>query len=527
MPSHRSFAGCAPVRCGLGLFFLAVCVTGALPGQCPDGTPPPCAAAPRALATAHLPDVNSVAVLPFENTRRDTAYDYLSDGLASSIATSLAQVPRLAVRSPSFVRRVSQSGVRDEALLGRRLDVRYIVEGEFQRGGDRVRVAVRLVALPSGTERWGDAYLRPSADLLGVQEDIAREVATRIAGALLPPETRALAARPTHNPAAYDLVLRGNFYLAQRSPAAVRRAIDEYDAAARLDSAYVDPLARVAYADGLIVFYGWDFGLPADSVLARGVAAADRALRLDSASSDAWMARGLLLTRREPKTYEGVLPALTRAVALDPRNTEAWHQLGTTLQYLGKSAASDSALRRAVALEPDRFITLSNLATSAEMDGRFAEARYWNDSALAVNPTFVSALAARVRLAIARHDTAAARAAAAALDRDRPAPEVPIAMSALAVYDSWRGDTASARARAERAVQAFGDATHVLWLGAPTAMTLASAGELDRAMDLLERLQPHGIDMHLFLRLPAFDALRTTPRFVRLVAETAPPPEPR
>ena len=458
------------MRVAIPLFLLAVCAIGNVVGQCPDGTPPPCGAAPRVLAAARVPDSNSVAVLPFENITRDTSYAYLTDGLASSIATSLGQVPRLQVRSPGFVRRVSQSGLRDQRALGRALDVRYIVEGEFQRGGDRIRVAVRLVALPSGTERWGDAYLRPNADLLGVQEEIAREVATRIAGALLPPETRALAARPTHNPAAYDLVLRGNFYLAQRSQAAVRRAIDEYDAAARLDSAYVDPLARVAYADGLIVFYGWDFGLPADSVLARGVAAADRALRLDSASSDAWMARGLLLTRREPQTYQGVIPALTRAVALDPRNTEAWHQLGTTLQYLGRSAASDSALRRAVALEPDRFITLSNLATSAEIDGRPAEAKFWNDSALAVNPTFVSALAARLRLAIARYDTAAAGAAAAALDRDRPAPEVPIAMSALAVYDSWRGDTASARAHAQRAVEAFGGATHVLWLGAPTAM---------------------------------------------------------
>jgi TolB-like protein/Tfp pilus assembly protein PilF len=494
-----------------------------LRAQCPDGTPPPCAAAPRALAAVRTPDSNSVAVLPFENVRRDTAYDYLSDGLASSIATSLAQVPRLSVRSPSFVRRVSQSGVHDQALLGRRLDVRYIVEGEYQRGGDRIRVAVRLVALPTGTARWGEAYLRPSADLLGVQEDIAREVATRIAGALLPHETRALAARPTRNPAAYDLVLRGNFYLAQRSAAGVRRAIQEYQAAARLDSAYVDPLARVAYADGLIVFYGWDFGLPADSVLALGVAAADRALRLDSTSSDAWMARGLLLTRREPLTYEGVLPALTRAVALDPRNTEAWHQLGTTLQYLGKTAASDSALRRAVALEPDRFITLSNLSSSAEIDGRPAEAKVWNDSVMAVNPTWTPGLAARLRLAVARHDTATARATAALLDGDRPAPEIPIAMASLAAYDAWRGDTASARARAERAVRAFGDATRVLWLGAPTAMTLASAGELDRAMDLLERLRPHGIDMHLFLRLPAFDRLRTTPRFMRLFAETQPP----
>ena len=512
----------------LGVFFLlAVCATGPLRSQCPDGTPPPCAASPRVLAVARPPDGNSVAVLPFENVRRDTADAYLGDGLASSIATSLAQVPRLSVRSPGFVRRVSQTALHDERLLARELDVHYLVEGEYQRGGDRIRVAVRLVAVPSGTERWGDAYLRPSADLLGVQEEIAREVATRIAGALLPAETRALAARPTHSAAAYDLLLRGNFYLAQRSPAGVRRAIEEYQAAARLDSGYADPLARVAYAYGLWLAYDWDFGIPRDSMLALGVADAERAVQLDSLSSDAWLARGLLLTYLNPTTYEGVEPALARAVRLDPRNVEAWHSLGTQQQYLGKPGASDSSLLRAVALEPDRVVSLTNLATSAELAGRIAEARRWCDSALALSPSWIYALAARMRIAIAQRDTAAARATAQALDAITAPDAVPAGMASLAQYQAWRGDSAAARADAERAARAFSGNPRELWLGIPTAMGLASAGESDRALDLLERLQPHGITMHLLLRTSGFDPLRANPRFARLFAETAPPGERR
>ena len=494
-------------------------------GQCPDGSPPPCAAAPRVLAVAHAADENSVAVLPFENVRRDTADAYLGDGLASSIATSLAQVPRLSVRSPGFVRRVSQTAMHDERALARQLDVRYLVEGEFQRGGDRIRVAVRLVAVPSGTERWGDDYLRPNADLLGVQEDIAREVATRIAGALLPPEKQAIAARPTRNPAAFDLMLRGNFYLSRRTPADVRRAIEEYDAAARLDSGYADPLARVAYAYGLVLSYDWDFGLSRDSVLALGVADAERAVRLDSLSSDAWMARGLMRTYLNPLTFEGVLPSLERAVRLDPRNVEAWHQYGTQQAFMGDWVDADTSLRHAVALEPDRVVTLSNIATGFEMRGRLDEARRWCDSALAVSPGWVYALVDRMRVVIAQRDTAAARKTAEALERRATGDGVAAAMSAQAQYHAWLGDTAAARTEAQQAVAAWGGAPERTWLGVPAAAALVQAGEADRALDLLERLQPRGIELHLLMYASAFDAVRTNPRFVRLFAETAPPAE--
>ena len=514
--------GAAPLR-GLVLSLLACGVTRPLSGQCPDGSPPPCAAAPRVLAGARAPDANSVAVLPFENVRRDTADTYLGDGLASSIATSLAQVPRLSVRSPSFVRRVSQSGLQDEAALGRRLDVRYIVEGEYQRGGDRIRVAVRLVALPSGTERWGDDYLRPSADLLGVQEDIAREVATRIAGALLPPEAQALAARPTRSPAAYDLMLRGNFYLARRTPGDVRRAIEEYEAASSLDSGYADPLARLSYAYSLVLSYDWDVGLSRDSVLALGVADAERAVRLDSVSSDAWMARGLVRTYVNPLTFEGVLPSLERAVRLDPRNVEAWHQYGTQQVYLGDQAGSDTSLRHAVALEPDRVVSLSNIASGLELRGRYDEARRWCDSALALVPGWPYSLAARMRIVIAQRDTAAARATEAMLERSASADGTPAALASEAQYHAWLGDTAAARAAAERAVAAWGGVPERIWLGVSTAAALVQAGETDRALDLLERLRPRGIVLHLLMRTSTFDPVRATPRFVRLFAETAPP----
>lgn len=264
----------------------------------------------------------------FDNISRDTAYAYLSDGLASEIATTLARVPRLEVRSPGAVRSAQRGVEPDPRIVGRRLNVRYIVEGDFQRGGDRIRISVRLVALPSGTQRWSEGYTRPATDLLAVQEEIASAVATAIAGQLLPQEQTVLAQRPTANPLAYDHFLRANFQLAQRSPGGAVRAIEEYRAAIGLDPSFAQAEARIAFAYAVYASWGWDYpGVPFDSLLASGFRAADRALILDSTLADGWMGRGVLNYLRSPRTLDGAAAALERAPRLDPRNAEAWHNM--------------------------------------------------------------------------------------------------------------------------------------------------------------------------------------------------------
>ena len=110
-------------------------------------------------------------------------------------------------------------------------------------------------------------------DLLAIEEDIAREVATAIGGRLLPAEQATLALRPTGHPEAYDHFMRGNYYLERRTPDAGRRAIEEYDAAVRLDPVFVKALARVAHVHAIFLIRGWQYpGLGPESLLARGLA---------------------------------------------------------------------------------------------------------------------------------------------------------------------------------------------------------------------------------------------------------------
>jgi TolB-like protein/Tfp pilus assembly protein PilF len=505
----------------LVLVFVAAPALRPLAAQCPDGTPPPCAA--RAV-TARAPGANSVAVLLFENLTHDSTAAYLSDGLASEISTSLARVPRLEVRSPGAVRAAQRGGEADPQAIGRRLSVRYVVEGDFQRGGDRIRVSVRLVTVQNGTQRWTTAFTRPMADLLAVQEEVASAVATAIAGELLPQERTAITTRVTRNAEAYDRLLRGNFYLAQRSPAGVRRAIDEYTAAAHLDSTLAPAYARIGLGYALYVDWGWQgLGIGRDSAVACGFRAAERALATDSSSSDAWVALAYLRSFRDPRAYAGVIPALERATRLDPRNAEAWHQYASFVSALGRYQEAQALEQRSIEVEPQRAISYLQMGQLGELMRNDAEAERWYDSALAAAPEFYAAWTSRSLVRLRRGDVAGARADAEAAVRTSPTGDEHYGLSAMAAVAAREGDTTMARGFADRALAMLSGRRMDVFPATNVAIALLVAGETSRALDVLERAEPRGLLLWVSIVPPVFDPLRSEPRYQRLIAEIQPP----
>ena len=475
-------------------------------------------------ATAAL---RTVAVLYFDYLSRDTADAYLADGLTEEITSRLGDVGRLQVKSRSAVRRFRGATLTDLAAIGRALGVGYLVEGSVQPAGDRVRASIRLIDAKTGFQVWGSQYDRARQDLLLLQEDIAREVAIQIAGRLLPADRAALEARATRQPQAYDHFLRGNYYLTQRKSRTVARAIEEYETAARLDPQFNGAVARAAYSYALYVEWGWPFpGVPADTLLARGIAAADRVLARDSTVTDAWMARSLLLEQL-PQMLAGEREAAQRATTLDAENAEAWHQYGWTLLLERDEPAAVAAFHRALAIDPQRAITVLHIAAVDLYARRYDKAVPWMDSTLAIDPAFAFGYAFRalVRLHLGNVPGALTDAQMATRigGEDRLYGE-----AALVVVQARLGDTVAARAGAEAlaatALRTPGVAIEVGWF---TASALVAVGDYDRALDVLERVRPRGRHLWCDLQWIGLDPLRTNPRFQRIMATSLPPGEPR
>ena len=322
--------------------------------QCPDGTPPPCARPGARPATAAAPE-NSVAVLYFENAGRDSTDAYLADGLTEEIITRLSGVERLTVRSRYVVRRYRGTAMDDPASVGRALNVTYLVSGSIRRSGGRLRVNAELIRAAGATQVWGRQFDQAEGDVFGIQEAVSREVATGIVGRLVPAEQQALATRPTRSAAAYDAMLRGNFYLARRDSVGLVRAIREYQAALSADPGYTDALSRTAVAYGLATGNGVNLGISRDSVAAIAVNVATEAVRRAPNSSDAWISMALARFAADPRGLAGMREADERAVALDPSSAEAHHQLSFALGLLGQDSAAVAQTRSRASLMP-RFI---------------------------------------------------------------------------------------------------------------------------------------------------------------------------
>ncbi len=491
------------------LAFLGVLASVRLaPAQCPDGTPPPCA---RPAARPGAPPApTSVAVLYFDNISRDTSDAYLADGLTEEIILRLQQVRRLEVRSRFESQRVRGRRGAAPAVLGRELAARYLVNGTIQRAGERLVVRVELTRADRGTGVWGQRFDKRGTDVLDVIDEVARGVATGVAGELLPAEQAELLRRPTADPVAYEHFVRGNVYLAQRTPSSLARAVEEYEAAFARDERLKVAVSRAAYAWALGGAYGVG-DLPADTVLARVARAVERAMRLAPDVADTWMAAGFVqLGRTVGGTGDFVdesLAAFERAAELDPGNAEAHHQYGQGLALASRDSAALAEYRRALALEPGRAVTYEEIAFLLLVEGRYRDAIDWCDSALTADPRFVRGYVVRGRARLLLGDVAAAArdaASAAALARGNDLSD---ARALQAVVHAAEGDTAAARR--ERDSVLFGTLLGPDWM-------VLLGGE-DRAFDMLED-RPSPTLRCFVLRFPAIAALRGRPRYERLAA---------
>ncbi len=383
---------------------------------------PPVEVASKEKMAFPLPDVPSIAVLPFVNMSEDPKQEFLCDGMTEAIITALSKVPRMFViaRNSTFVYKGKAVKVKQ---VSEELGVRYVLEGSIQRSGDRIRINAQLIDALTGHHLWAESYDRDVKDIFALQDEITIKILTgvhvKLAGGDVSRAER-FAKKYYKGKQGLDCYLK----LMEAESYYARWNIQDNNIARRIieEAIAMCPENPMGYIH-LGFVYHHDHALgntkSPQEALEKGIELAQKALAMDESIAGAHSL--LCALYRRMREYEKSIAEGERAVALDPGGVGAlthyavslgavgrpeesiplfqkairldpfsspYRSFGDALREAGRFEEAASALKKAIQLAPDDIRAHYYLAATYIMMGREKEARAEAAEVLRIDPKF-------------------------------------------------------------------------------------------------------------------------------------------
>ncbi|WP_456835157.1 MULTISPECIES: adenylate/guanylate cyclase domain-containing protein [unclassified Bradyrhizobium] len=302
----------------------------------------------RLSAAPPLPDKPSIAVLPFQNMSGDPEQEYFADGLVEDIITALSRFKSLFViaRNSSFTFKGKAVDIKE---VGRKLGVRYVLEGSVRKAAGKVRITGQLIDAVNGAHIWADRFERDLSDIFALQDEVTVAVVSAIQPKLLEAEIEMAMLRRPENLTAYDLYLRARkpYYLVSREGYA--EALQLAHRALDLDPRCILAAMLAADAHRARVALGYSIDLQFDRNEA--IRLARLALSLDANDAQALSITGLV-TAFLIGDHEAGIDLVERAVALNPNDARAWRGRGWVYKYAGHFEEAIRSFERGIRLDP-------------------------------------------------------------------------------------------------------------------------------------------------------------------------------
>ena len=339
------------------------------------------APAPAISASNSIP-AKSIAVLPFDNLSRDPDNAFFAEGVQDEILTRLAKVADLKVIARTSTLKF-KSSPENLPAIAKQLGVMNLLEGSVQKSGDQVRVNVQLINAITEAHLWAETYDRKLTDIFAVESEIAKTIADRLQAQLTGSEKTAMAKKPTVDPEAYELYLKGRHFWNRRTEAGIRKAMELFQQAIAKDPSYALAYAGLADCESVMPNYSDD---PPKPHIDRGIVAARRALELDSSLAEAHTALGNGLV--SDLQFGEAEAAFKRAFELNPNYASGHQWYGETLQSLGRFDEAIAELRKARELDPLSLIINAIFAGTLYSAGKYDEAMQQAQRAIDLDPNF-------------------------------------------------------------------------------------------------------------------------------------------
>lgn len=462
----------------------------------------------RKLQLHSAPSVMVLAVLPFDDLSPKPE-PYLVEGLTEEMIAQLTRInpQRLKVIARTSAMQYAQTK-KSAREIGQELGADYILENSIRHEDGRVRITAQLVRTADQTHLWAETYEREMLQLLPLENEVAANIAEQIHVRLLPAGAgSSVHARPV-DPDAHELYLQGRHYFNQRSRDGLEKSIDLYKQALVKDPSYAAAYAGLADAYNLKAFYGFD---PTMDAVSQAKIAANKALQLDDSMAAAHAALGYteFMWREDWAAAER---EFDRARELDDNYVPAhqWFAL-----YLAAQGRTDEALNQmqfAQKIDPLSPSVRAGLGYIYYFSRNYDEAEQQARVALQLNPNLMAAHAVlgwsfteqkKFPEAIRELKTASDLSNGALVYR-----------STLGRAYALSGDVAAAKKILTEVEAAQFEPRGV---GTSLAALYLATGDSDRAFYWLGQTAPGDIQANWLRVEPAFDSIRTDPRFVAIV----------
>jgi len=289
----------------------------------------------------------SIAVLPFADMSSDKDQDYFGEGIAEELINALAHIQglRVVARTSAFALKGMNLDIRE---IGRKLDVKAVLEGSVRKAGNRLRVTAQLIDVEDGFHLWSERYDREMDDIFAIQDEITAAIVNSLKVTLRVGEKTALRKRSTEDPEAYSLYLKGLYFYARPSPESYSKALDSFQAAVAKD-----PNFALAYAGMANVFGGLgvlNLAPPAE-MYPKAEAAFKKALSLDENLAEAHSVAALIAFWYE-WDWDAAGRSFDRALSLNPGDAMSHGQRGLFCLNRRKFDEAIREIKKALEIDP-------------------------------------------------------------------------------------------------------------------------------------------------------------------------------
>jgi serine/threonine-protein kinase len=453
-------------------------------------------------------EIDSIAVMPFENNSTSTDSEYLSDGLVESLIYRLSQLQNLRVSPTSSIFRYKGKQT-DLVKAGNELQVKAVMTGRIAQRGDDLVISVELVDVRNNKTLWGERYNRKMSDLLATQQEIVTAITQKLKLKLAGEDQKELQKNYTADSEAYQLYLRGRFYNAKRTKANMVTGIKYFEQAIAVDPKFA--LAYVGISNAYIQMPTYGYIAPKESG-PKARAAAKKALEIDPGLAEAHAAVAAVAGGFD-RDWKKSGSEFKKAIALDPNVAEI-HKLyaNNYLLTMGRLNESTVELKRALELEPLSIVYGTLLAANYNYLGQTNKALEQIETVEALEPGHPISVYHRgvIYVTKGRYSDAIALAEKV-LEKD------PLNQDGLSIA-GYAYAKAGQKRKAEDVINRLREMSKSQYvMSSYFAQIYGALGEKDRALAELEKAYEERDTMISLMNVhPYFDDIRDDPRFAAI-----------